>query len=383
MHQSGINMEQVKSYNRAMIIKYICEHKTASRVDIASECGLTPAAVTQIISPLIRDEIIVEVGTSGKQKGAGRRKVLLSMNYENIYLYSINIGRVESSIAITDINGDVAAMTHIPTDNKATPEQYLKVIANACVKLSDGVKEPIRNKIKGASVGIPGVVDIENGIAVRAYGVWEQSVLVKQILAKELDMPVIIQNDVNAFARAELLFGDGRYKDNLLIVKWGQGVGGAIVIDGNVYGNKERKTAEIGHMIVDPQGDICSCGKRGCLETRASYKKLNSIIPFELEDFAGAFKKGDEKQKKELEEVISLFALALVNACELAAPEKIILCGPLFKDELVRNKLKQSMILIDPSFKNDRLIFTKLYDKEEYLGPVAEFLHRAVFGMKF
>ena len=95
MHQSGINMEQVKSYNRAMIIRYIFEHKTASRVDIASECGLTPAAVTQIISPLIRDEIIVEVGTSGKQKGAGRRKVLLSMNYENIYLYSINIGRIE------------------------------------------------------------------------------------------------------------------------------------------------------------------------------------------------------------------------------------------------------------------------------------------------
>ena len=52
-------------------------------------------------------------------------------------------------------------------------------------------------------------------------------------------------------------------------------------------------------MIVDPQGDICSCGKRGCLETRASYKKLNSIIPFELENFAGAFEKGDEKQKKE------------------------------------------------------------------------------------
>lgn len=383
MHQSGINMEQVKAYNRAMIIKYICEHKTASRVDIAAECGLTPAAVTQIISPLIRDEIIIEVGTSGKQKGAGRRKVLLSMNYENIYLYSINIGRIESSIAITDINGEVAAMTRIPTDNSISPEQYLMDIASACQGLASGVKDSIKSKIRGASVGITGVVDIESGISVRAYGIWEQSVEVKNILSKALDMPVLIQNDVNAFARAELLFGDGRYKDDLLVVKWGQCVGGAIVINGNVYGNKERKTAEIGHMIVDPQGDMCSCGKRGCLETKASYKNLNSIIPFEIEEFASAYERGDSEQKNKLDEVISLFALALVNACELAAPEKIILCGPLFKDELIIEKLKKSMVLLCPSFNSDRIIFTKLYDKEEYLGPVAEFMHRAVFGLKF
>lgn len=383
MRQSGINMEQVKAYNRAMIIKYICEHETASRVDIAADCGLTPAAVTQIINELIKSGILIEVGTTGRQKGAGRRKVLLSMNNENIYLYSINIERFETIISIANIGGKVAATERIPTNKDADPEAFLIELAEACHRITDGVDDVISSKIKGASIGIPGIVDIENGVSVKAYGIWDTSVEVRTILSRELGIPVIIQNDVNAFARAELLFGEGRYKDDLLVIKWGQDIGGAIVIDGNIYGNRERKTAEIGHMIVDPNGELCCCGKRGCLETKASYKKLNSIIPFEPTKFAEAFNSAAESQKKELKEAISLFAQALISSCAFAAPETIILGGDLFNSKTIRDELANAMKKYDPSFNEERLVYSKLVDRDSYIGPVAEFLQRAVFGIKF
>ena len=383
MRQLGINMEQVKAYNRAMIIKHICEHKTASRVDIAAECGLTPAAVTQIISPLIRDGIIVEVGTTGRKKGAGRRKVLLSMNYENLYLYSINIERFETIIALTDINGSVVSIDRIPTDIKAEPEAFLDTVADTCHKLADNAKASLKQKIKGVSVGIPGIVDVENGVSVKAFGIWDRPVDVCAILRRKLEIPVIIQNDVSAFARAELLLGDGRYKDNLLVVKWGQDISAAIVIDGEIYGSKDQKVAEISHMIVAPGGDVCSCGKRGCLETVASYKVLNSIIPFELNEFEGAFEKADVEQKMKLERAISLFALSITNYYAIGVPENVILTGPLIRSEMIRDKLLGKILETDPSFDPKRIIYSNFADTEEYIGPVAEFLQRAVFGIKF
>ena len=383
MRRSGINMEQVKAYNRAMIIQYICEHKTASRVDIAAECGLTPAAVTQIVSPLIRDGIIVEVGTTGRKKGAGRRKVLLSMNYENLFLYSINIERFHTFVTLTDVDGNVVCTDKIPTDIDIEPEAFLKVIADACKNLANKAKSSIKDKIKGVSVGIPGIVDINKGMSVEAIGIWNRPVEVCSVLGNELGLPVIIQNDVSAFARAELLLGEGRYKDNLLAVKWGQDIGGAITIDGELYESKVRRVAGIGHMIAIPDGDICTCGKRGCLETVASYKKLNSIIPFEIEEFGEAFKKADNKQKAEIEKAISFFALAIINTSAISASENIMLSGPILRDKDVRNKLIECIKKIDPSFDENRIIYSKLAESEEYIGPVAEFLQRAVFGIKF
>ena len=383
MIQSGINMEQVKAYNRAMIIQYICEHKTASRVDIAAECGLTPAAVTQIISPLIRDGIIVEVGTTGRKKGAGRRKVLLSMNYENIFLYSINIERFNTFIALTDINGNAVAMDKVTTDCEMEPEAFLKIIAGVCKDLADKGHASIKDKIKGVSVGIPGIVDINKGISVDSIGIWNRPVEVCSILSNELGLPVIIQNDVSAFARAELLLGEGRNKKNLLAVKWGQDIGGAIVINGELYENKDRKVAGIGHMIVDPDGDICSCGKRGCLETVASYQKMKSIVPFEIEEIEEAFEKAVKEQNKEIEKAISFFALAIANACAICAPENIILSGPLFGVKSIRDKFALCIKKIDPSIDESRIIYSMLAKSEEYIGPVAEFLQRAVFGIKF
>lgn len=382
MRQSGINMEQVKAYNRAMIIQYICEHKTASRVDIAAECGLTPAAVTQIISPLIRDGIIIEVGTTGRQKGAGRRKVLLSMNYENLFLYSINIERINTFITLTDINGDVVSSEKLPTDNKIEPEAFLGKVADSCRKLSEKVKSSIKDKIKGISVGIPGIVDIDKGISVKAYGIWDRPVEVCSFLGKELGLPVIIQNDVKAFARAELLLGDGRYNDNFIAVKWGQDISSAITINGNMYENMELKPAEIAHMIVDLDGDECSCGKRGCLESVASYQKLNSIIPFDIENFESVFEKADNEQKMKIEKAIHLFAVAITNCCAIGSPEKIILNGPMFRSKSAREKLIESIGKLDASFDTKRIIHSKLADSEEYIGPIAEFLQRAVFGIK-
>lgn len=141
----------------------------------------------------------------------------------------------------------------------------------------------------------------------RAFGVWKEKTEIGKILTEELGLPVLLQNNVDAFAQAELLYGVGRTKSNLLIIKWGPGVGGTVVINDQIYEGRRGRSAEIGHYIVDPHGERCGCGRRECLETVVSYKALQKILPFPAGGFGEAYEEAPEI-KRELSKKHMLYA---------------------------------------------------------------------------
>ncbi len=89
-------------------------------------------------------------------------------------------------------------------------------------------------------------------------------------LAEALECTVLLENNVKAFAQAELTYGLGRTEENLLLLKWGPGVGSAIIAQGRIYESRMYKSAEIGHVRVEKNGRLCRCGRHGCLETRVA-----------------------------------------------------------------------------------------------------------------
>ena len=375
-------MERVKKENRSLILKYINDNGPVSRIDIAKATGLTAASVTQITTALISEGILHETGIRSESSGpAGRKKVLIGINAESAYVISVNIEIETTTIAICDLLGEVLTagskrlFRALPTESSVSPEDFLSKISDCCRELLLALSKQKQKKIKCVSIGIPGLVDSTAGISLHAYGIWDEPVNIAAFFEDALGYPVLLENNVDAFATAEILFGLGRSQDNLLVIKWGPGVGSTIVIDKKVYQGRHGKTAELGHFIVEKEGRKCSCGRNGCLETVVSQKALQAIMEFQPDSFGEAYENASAPVKRKIDSHIDLFARSIVNTCTIIAPNRIVLSGILFKSPLIRNMLIDYCKKYDPSYGENRILYTGLSAKETYLGPVAIYLN--------
>lgn len=388
MRKTGINMEHVKQQNRSLILHTINRLGPVSRKDLSFLTQLTPASITQTTTALLKEGILVETGTViEKDAGAGRRKVLLDINAEMYRVCTINIEAEETTIAICDCKGillngtEGECLLRFKTNRKLAPENYLHSIAEKCRQLMASLPKGSQKTIQCVSVGITGIVDRENGISTHAFGVWNREVNVREILNKELGLPVLLYNNVDAFALAELLYGTGKAQSNLLLVKWGPGVGCTIIIEDEIFEGRNGNSAEMGHMIVEQNGKQCDCGRKGCLETVVSYSALQELMSFKPEDFGHAFMNATKEIKYELRKRMGLFARCIVNTGTMFVPDKIILCGKLFASEIIRNEMVLACVKFDPGYGVDKTVYTSLADQEGYIGPVAVYAETILTGM--
>ncbi len=379
MRTAGMNMGQVKVANRSTILNYINASGPVSRKDIADATGLTPAAVTQICGDFLKEGILQELGTSEESTGAGRKKVLVDIDWNYAYIYSVNIEVEKTVVALTNLSGRVLAKTEMETDRDLDPTLFLKSVARACLQIGQAQKPSVKKKISAVSIGIPGIVDRERGLSIHAYGIWKEEVKVCRIFEDELELDAYIDNNVNAFAKATLLFGVGRRYDNLLVIKWGPGVGSTIVIDNAVYDGRRGKAAELGHFIVEKDGKACSCGRRGCLETKVSYKALNEIVSFDTDGFGQAYRTSNPEDKEKLQEEIDLFARTIVNSMTILAPNRVVLSGFLFQDSDIRDEFISCCKHYESKYDEKRIVYTELSECEDYIGPVASFVKEEIF----
>ena len=374
MPDYGMNMASVGNRNRAAILNYINKKGEASRKEIAGATGLTAAAVTQISQSLIKEGILTETG-SLEGSGAGRKQVGLCIDYDCIYVLSVNIEQTRTVIALSNMKGETAQVVRLETKANRTPERLLGKIAEACRTMLDEATLAVRGKTAAICVGIPGIVDSERGIALHAYGIWEEEVAVCRILEGLTGLPTRLCNNVNAFALASSLYGIGRNYDNMLVIKWGPGVGGTILVDGKIYDGRHGKAAEIGHYIVRKNGKTCNCGRRGCLETVVSYAALQEQLSFKEGGLLKAYEKAEAVKQKNVEEALDLFARSIVNTVTVLAPDRVILSGFMFREEAVRSLLLVKIGEYDAALAAHRVLYTELSDCEDYIGPVAYYVN--------
>lgn len=201
--------------------------------------------------------------------------------------------------------------------------------------------------LKGIGIGFPGHVDGKNGIVVYSNNLVAHNYPLVSEIQKELNVPIRISNDANVAAFGEYHFGIGKNYNNIVFVTLGTGVGGGIIIDGKILEGKNGAGAELGHMVISRNGELCSCGRRGCFETYASAKALlknarvamnnnpTSILNQMVEDpndldgivFFNALEKNDKVAKIVFEEYIENLAEGLTNLANIFRPDAIILGG--------------------------------------------------------
>ena len=400
MAHTGINLENVKENNRSAILKLLNDKGAMSRKDLSEQLGLTAATVTLICSDLIAMGILREQGAVNEGRRAGRKKILVGIDYTYRYVLSVCIEANDTWVAISDLKGEKLAEKQMKTEHKTAPTLFLCHVASACreIVMTAGIPN---DQILGVGVSVPGAVDRKNGVSKAAYRVWEHRVEVARVLKEHLEWPVILENNVKAFAEAELIYGSGKKNDNLLFLKWGPGIGSALVVRDVIYESQTSKEGEIGHITVEKGGKLCRCGRRGCLETKASVRaiaeKVSAACTEKSMPALYRYVKGDvtricAENVDEwihandpgmwaiLDDVIEQVAWNVCHALTLLAPEALILYGSIFAMPQVRERFLRFCKEYDPAYDETYINLSELSDSIDYIGPLAIVVNQLFFA---
>ncbi|WP_202078383.1 ROK family transcriptional regulator [Caldalkalibacillus salinus] len=263
------NQQTVKRNNKAHIFHVIKEQAPLSRADIAQRLGYNKATVSSLVSELIDAELVYETGP-GESSG-GRRPVLLLFNDQAGYAIGIDIGVNYVLGVLTNLQGKVVSEVH----------QWLKTTAFPdVVDQVKGIIATLKNRIPscpygviGIGIGVPGIVSNDGSVLYAPNLKWRDTQL-NQALENEFHLPVIVENEANAGAYGEKRAGAGQSYDHLMYVSAGMGIGVGLILDNQLYKGHKGFSGEAGHMAIDLNGKLCSCGRKGCWEAYASEQAL-------------------------------------------------------------------------------------------------------------
>lgn len=250
-----------RAMNRRLILNLLRREGPRSRADIATVIGLSPAAVTFVVADLLEEGIVTE----GKAVPgpAGRRPIPVEINYEHSLALGFKLMVDSVECVATDLaTNPVAAMR---VDLKGHDPDYVADLLAATVP--ELVKLAGRPKAKLAGIGIsmPGVINHEQTACVRSHRFQWDNVPLASLLASRVHVPVWLEDDTNAYAIAQQLFGLGRQHRNMAVLAVGVGISCALVIDGKLYRGANGAAGKFGHTLFEEGGRLCECGKRGCL----------------------------------------------------------------------------------------------------------------------
>ncbi|MGE5378256.1 MAG: ROK family protein [Bacteroidota bacterium] len=256
------NRDLIRAINRSHVLNAVKSYGPIGRAEIARRTGLSPATVTSISAKLIAQNLVLE--KSAGDSSGGRPPILLVINPKGGYVVGIKLTETHAVCALTDLEAFILAKSSLPLSIH-DPERVVDELARMVTTFIREQKIA-KKQLLGVGVGLAGIIDAENGILRQSpiYG-WN-NVPLRDMLQSRLHIPVYIENDVNTLTLTERWFGPGQGVDHFLTVTVGRGVGLGIVANGQFYRGQTGGAGEFGHITISPDGPLCACGKRGCLE---------------------------------------------------------------------------------------------------------------------
>lgn len=199
----------------------------------------------------------------------------------------IDLGGTSVKLAILTAEGDIQQKWTIPTNINDEGAHIVPDIV-ASIKHHLDLYKMTADDFQGIGMGSPGAVDREAGTVEGAFNLnWKTLQPVREVIEREIGIPIFIDNDANVAALGEKWRGAGADDRDVVFVTLGTGVGGGIIAEGNLIHGTAGSGGEIGHMTVEPGGFDCTCGKKGCLETVASATGVVKLARKHAEEYAG------------------------------------------------------------------------------------------------
>ncbi len=275
--ESSSGQAQLKRGNRMALIRQLRVQPGQSRVDLANALGLTKSTVSALARELIDEGWLVEreVLVTGD---IGRRPTPLFVDPSRLLLLGTQVGIGHVRVVLTSLTGEVLSAQSASYDTSLDVEACIQELTHSMLDVAAQCGEAQR--IIGIGVGLPGGVDQARDQLVFAPHVhWHQApfgALLREALhgTPLSGVPVFMQNDADVAALGETEFNPGPMADPLLLVLVGEGVGAGLVVGGRLLTGARGLAGEVGHMVLQIDGPLCSCGRRGCAEALIGNRAL-------------------------------------------------------------------------------------------------------------
>ncbi|MEG1644377.1 MAG: ROK family protein [Alistipes sp.] len=380
------------------IITYMAAHEGSALSELTKELHVSVPTITKLVQELVDDNIVIDLGKV--ETPGGRRPNVFGLANSAIYFVGVHVGRDNMSFLVTDLQNNIIKQEFDTTFELLDRPQCLEHI---CTNIDNfiincGID---RNKILGVGIGMTGRVNPDTGRSYKYFTTNESSL--RDIFEDRFGLRVLLENDTRARCYAEYTCGKSKNESDVLYLHLGRGVAIGIVVDGKLYYGKSGFAGEFGHIPFFDNEIICSCGKKGCLETEVSgiaieekiltqiENGVNTILRdkydrkegIHIDDIIAAAKNDDTLSIELIEEAGEKVGKAIAFLINTFNPETVIVGGNLAAAgdyillplKSATNKYSLSLVYKDTTFR-----LSKMTENANALG-VAMLIRNKVIGL--
>ncbi|NQX67292.1 ROK family transcriptional regulator [Paenibacillus alba] len=329
------DQDVIRLHNKQMILEIIKKRRPISRAEITKITKLSPTSVGRIVGELCEQGLVRE--TALTSVGVGRKAIMLDIDPQAVFTFGVDIGKKVMKFGVMEFSGKLLHEERVEhTALKATPEATAALISET-INVIIANKKLDKSRIIGIGIGVPGVIDHDRGIVQYSSTLGWRNIPFAQLIQDKLHIPTVIDNDLKVKILAEYLLGSAQGSRKTALIELGTGVGSSLIIDGDIFRGGSNSAGELGHTTLDPNGNMCECGKRGCLQTyideSAILHEANRIK--ETADMQQLFAaaQNEENWAQDIISRTSLYiGITINNIVCMYNPDAVILCGDLVEN---------------------------------------------------
>ena len=339
---------------RATVLDQLYAKRPISRIDISKETQITPATTGSIINELIKEGLVLELGELNDES-VGRKKTLLDIAPRSRYYLGFEISEKQLAIVIADNTGEIAESSirtyQIEVTGGPSDQEIIRLI-------QDFLKKNSQYPISAIALGLPGHVNLsESDFIISKNPHWGQINL--RTIQEAFDLPVYFANKSHCLTMAERLFSYHPTDSNFIVYHVARGIHCSYMYKGSIYSQDNYLIGEVGHTVINPEGERCPCGKHGCLQVYASESALidkaailyrasqTSLLKTLVEDandidltsLMTAYRLGDLGSIELIHTACRYLAISISNLCQLIDSERIYLDGQLFSYPVIAEQV--------------------------------------------
>lgn len=331
------NQAITKRHNARLVLKIIYDRGPVSRAEIARTTNLTATTVSSVISELLADNLVEEIGSLATERG--KPPTLVALKPDARSTIGLNLAQAVFRGGVLNLRGEVLYECSVPAEGL-----YGEAALAAVFQMIEELLPQVRSPLLGIGIGAPGIIEPESALIRRAVNLQWYDLPLPTLLAERYQAPIYMVNDNQASLLAEHLLGSYKQSPNLVVIRVGRGIGAGIMVNGQLV--DQYAAGEIGHVTVVEGGERCSCGSYGCLETVASSRaivnrakallpqhptshlhKLTQARPCDIAAVIQAYQAGDQFLQPIVDEVGRYLGIALAYLVGVLGMPPILLCG--------------------------------------------------------
>lgn len=365
--------------NKRQVLEVIWNTGPISKSEIARATSLSIPTVTKIMNTMEMDHLIRICGWQNST--GGKRAQLYELNRNSFFSVGVDVGKLNIKVLTMNLHGGTLHIQTLPTRETLPAKRLINRIAEL-------IEECIAHETKtgksllGIGIGVPGILDGETGTVLFSpnFG-WEQVNLV-ELLRKKLkskDTYIKIENSNRTLALGEYYFGAGKNSEYMVCINLGYGVGSAIIHRGEFYMGSSHTSGELGHITVDKDGALCTCGNYGCLEAMASGNAIaqqakilisngdamalssyfkGNIRDLEAKDIFFAARNGIPEAYEIVVSASEYIGIGIASYINIFDPEVIVLAGGMSNEAFLREKVQEIVTIRQMSSSGRRVKIT-------------------------